>query len=1761
MTCLSLIIRSRILRIYLPKITLAASVLMGLLSVSQAQSLADLGANAPASGANDVAQLSLAGNQTAPDGLNYYTDNQTGHSTGEPGQTFTTGTNAAGYVLSSVSIRTAGLGSYSGIGTSQAYYLHIYSVSGTTATLLQTYTSANVTFSDGDWLKWSSLSVPLAANSTYAWSFGKASSTSGWEALAVASNNPYAGGEIGMVPTSGGIITFGSSHGFDSVFNVGLVPATVPGIIQVVVSPTNNVLVGTSVAFIASVTGAQPLFMQWKFYSGGGFTNLPGANTNTLALNAALTNGGSYDLVLTNSYGAVTSAPITLTVTRDTTPPTVLQAMSLGATNVEVDFSKLLDPASATNISNYALTNGTAIISAALSANGTTLILTTASLVYGSNYTLVINGVRDQAIPPNTIATDTLVSFTASPRNRILLDAGWRFQLGDPLDVTTNVTYYPEIPDLAKLTAAEVGSATNTSSETYMETIRIDPIATHAGENVSYVQTNYNDSGWRSLNLPHDWVVELPFNSSADTGHGFKPVGNASFGANNYGWYRHTFTLPANDAGQTLWLEFDGVYRNCLVWLNGHILGRNVSGYSGFSFDVTPFANPGGTNVLVVRVDASRFEGWFYEGAGIYRHVWLTTENPVHVAQWGTFVATTSLIGSNSTITIQTDITNQSSVITANGSLTSTILDASNHAVISIASAVSVPPGQDLVVTQTVSLTANLWSLQTPYLYNLVTTVSNQNAVADIYNTPFGVRTVSIDSTNGVFINGQHVWIQGMCNHQDHAGVGSALPDRLQYYRIERQKEMGVNSYRTSHNAPTAELLNACDQLGMLVLDENRRVGTNAEPLSELSRQIRRDRNHPSVFMWSLANEESLQGTATGAAIMQVMQNLVHSMDSTRLCTAALNSWGSGFSSVLDVNGFNYALGAQDSFHASNPGWPIIGTETSSQITDRGIYTNDTVNGYVWGYDLNPVSWGETAEAWWQYYNTRPWSSGGFSWTGFDYRGEPTPYGWPCISSHFGTLDICGFGKDNFYYYQANWTLKPVLHLFPHWNWGTPGQPVNLWVFGNCQAVELFTNGVSLGRQALNVQSHVEWDNVLYAPGTIQAIGYNSGVPVLTNTVVTTGVPAQVALWPDRSTILADGRDVSVVTVAILDAQGNVVPTASNTVVFAVSGGNIIGVGNGNPSSHEADKASQRMVFSGLAEVIVQSANQSGPITLTATSAGLASTNIIILTTNSLPAPLAPTGLAAVGGNGQVTVSWDIVPGATTYNLWRATTSGGSYSLLAGNLGGVNLGYNDSKVTNSTTYYYVVTANGNGTGANSAEVSATPKAIVTGLTATATNGQIVLNWNRTTGTNYNVKRSTVTSGPYTTIASSIASTNYTDSSAVSCQTYYYVVTMINAGNESPNSAEASAELMGMIPPQFTSVDIGSVGLPGSAAYCGGQFTVSGSGADIWNTADAFQFVYTYVPVSTNCDVRARVVSVQNTSGNAKAALMIRETLNSGSRHALVDVEPSAGIEFLFRTNTAGSSYSVTVSGQTAPNWVRLTRTNNTFTAYWSPDGNTWNQIAVTNIPMANASAYIGLAVCAHNNAALSTSLMDNFSASFLAANTAPTLASIANQTVNVGQTVALAALANDTDSPPQKLVFYLSGAPSGATFNQINNTNAAFGWRPGVASANSLNPVTLKVTDNGLPSLSATQNFTITVNPLTLPQVPSVSWSNGQLTMLVTNSIVGPDYAVLGSSNLTGWSTLFVTNSPPTNFFRWTDTNAMIFPAQFYRIKIGPPLP
>ena len=1067
--------------------------------------------------------------------------------------------------------------------------------------------------------------------------------------------------------------------------------------------------------------------------------------------------------------------------------------------------------------------------------------------------------------------------------------------------------------------------------------------------------------------------------------------------------------------------------------------------------------------------------------------------------------------------------------------------------------------------------------------------------------------------------------------------------------------------YRTSHNAPTAELLNACDRLGMLVLDETRRCGDDPESLGQLQRMVLRDRNHPSVFCWSLANEEwTVQSTSTGQTVMQAMQNLVHSLDTTRLCTAAINGslGGVGFTAVLDVQGLNYNIpGNLDSYHPGNPNSPIIGTEQGSTVTTRGIYTNDTVNGYVASYDIqnSGVSWGASAETWWPIFYSRPWASGGFDWTGFDYRGEPTPYNWPCISSHFGAMDTCGFPKDLFYYYQANWTLKPVLHVFPHWNWTTPGGTVNVWAYGNCQAVELFVNGVSQGRQTLSVQSHVAW-NVAYASGTLQAIGYNNNLPVITNTVVTTGTPAAIALVPDRSTILADGQDVSVVAVEVLDAQGNVVPTAANNINFSISGGAIIGVGNGNPSSHEADKASQRMVFNGLAEVIVQSTNQPGSIVLTATSPGLISTNITITEAATLPAPAAPTGVAAVAGsNGPVMVSWDMVPGAFTYNVKRANTSGGPYTVVAPSAGGN--GFSDTTVSNLVTYYYVVTAvnaygeslnslevsattqfppvpaaptglaaiggdtqillswaavpgavsynvkvstvsggsytnvanvaatnfvvsgltNGTayyfvvsavniaGESLNSSQTSATPTAFVAGLTATVVNSQVQLQWNAHAGvTGYNVKRSLVSGGPYAAIASNLVATAYTDTNVGTCQTYYYVVTMTVGGVESVPSPQVVATVPYLATP-FTSRDIGSVGAAGSASSCGGPFTVTGSGADIWYQADAFQFVY--VPMNGDGEIRARVLSVQNTSANAKGGVMIRETLAATSKLALMDVEASSGkgIEFIWRTATGGStgssSYTDGISEPyTAPYWVRLTRTNNVFRAYQSPDGITWTEVDnPMTIPMA-PTVYVGLAVCAHNAGVLCTAVFDNVYISSIINNTAPVLAPIANQTVNVGQTVALTATATDTDSPPQTLTFSLLSGPTNATLVQMNNTNATFNWRPGVTSANSVNPVTLNVTDNGSPSLSATRSFTITVNPLALPTVQPAGWSNGQFNLRVTNSMMGPDYAVQASSNLVNWSTLFITNSPPMSF-QWTDTNTPTPRAQFYRLKVGPPLP
>lgn len=812
----------------------------------------------------------------------------------------------------------------------------------------------------------------------------------------------------------------------------------------------------------------------------------------------------------------------------------------------------------------------------------------------------------------------------AGPRERLLMDFGWRFKLADPPEVAKQLDY-PEASDLAKVRKADMASEPERAAS------RIDAAVAHLGEDLPPVKARFDDSSWRQLDLPHDWAIELPFEAKANVQHGFKDIDPAK--GTSIGWYRRSFDLPASDKGKSLSIEFDGVFRNSLVWLNGRCLGRHPSGYTSFVYDISSVANFGGANTLVVRVDASRVEGWFYEGAGIYRHVWLVKTSPLRVDHWGTFVSS-KISGADAQLTIQTDLRNDGAAVGA-VELTSEIIDAGGNPVAQLnTGGLSVAAGELKNVEQRIAFKdAHLWSPESPYLYKLMTTVKTGGAVADVYETPFGVRTVRFDANQGFLLNEQHVLIKGTCNHHDHAGVGSALPDGLQSFRVEKLKEMGSNAYRTSHNPPTPELLDACDRMGMMVMDETRRMGRDPEAMGQLESLIRRDRNHPSVIMWSIGNEEGRDGVQgsdeVGVPICTAMQDLAHRLDPTRLCTVAMNgAWGIGFSKVIDVTGYNYVTrGAKsggmsvDDFRKNFPEKLVVGTEDASTVCTRGIYADDATAGYVSAYDKRGIA---SAEKWWTFYGARPYLPGSFVWTGFDYRGEPTPYKWPCISSHFGIYDTCGFPKDNFYYYQAWWGDRPVLHLFPHWNWaGKEGQPIDVWVHSNLPEVELFLNGASLGRRKMTPRSHLQW-KVNYTPGVLEARGYQSGSgeAVKFAQVRTTAAAAKLVVSATRKEINADGEDMAVIKVAVGDPQCDVVPTASNLVKFEVVGdGKIIGVGNGDPSCHEPDKATQRSAFNGLCMAIVQAGRQAGDITVTAKAEGLEAGSVVIHAKPATPRP------------------------------------------------------------------------------------------------------------------------------------------------------------------------------------------------------------------------------------------------------------------------------------------------------------------------------------------------------------------------------------------------------------------------------------------------------------------------------------------------------------------------------------------------------------
>jgi beta-galactosidase len=646
-------------------------------------------------------------------------------------------------------------------------------------------------------------------------------------------------------------------------------------------------------------------------------------------------------------------------------------------------------------------------------------------------------------------------------------------------------------------------------------------------------------------------------------------------------------------------LEFDGAFRSALVFVNGYFLGRNDNGYAPFRFDLTDFLQYGGKNYVVVRMDASFGDGWFYEGAGIYRHVWLTKTDALHLGHFDSYVRTGTK-GNAAVLKLGTVVENQSQ----HGESCRVrwqILDAEGK---TVASAEAPPQSVAADGSALFSATATLpnpalWSPESPNLYSAVVTVESGGKARDAERVSFGVRTVVFDADKGFFLNGKSVKIKGTCNHQDHAGVGAALPDGLQWYRLAVLKEMGSNAVRTSHNMPTPEWVEACDRMGMMMMCETRLMSSSPEGLAQLALMVKRYRNSPSIILWSMGNEEwTIMFEPQGPRIVSDMIARTHELDPTRLCTAAVNTaFGTHFPEVLDVMGFNYNLKELDGYHAKHHGQSSVGSETASTISTRGIYSTDNLRNWVSAYDLNHTDWSELAEEWWKFYAAREWLAGGFAWTGFDYRGEPTPYGWPSINSQFGIVDMCGFPKDNFYYYKSWWGHEPVLHLFPHWNWEQrEGEPISVWVHSNVDEVELFLNGNSQGSQKVQPLAHLEW-KVKYEPGVLEARGSKDGKVVLTEKRETTGKPESIRLTANRTEIDADGEDIAILRVEVLDKEGRPLPTAENMISFHVTGeGALIGVGNGDPNCQESDKAPKRSLFNGLAQVIVQANKTPGSI-------------------------------------------------------------------------------------------------------------------------------------------------------------------------------------------------------------------------------------------------------------------------------------------------------------------------------------------------------------------------------------------------------------------------------------------------------------------------------------------------------------------------------------------------------------------------------------
>jgi beta-galactosidase len=790
-------------------------------------------------------------------------------------------------------------------------------------------------------------------------------------------------------------------------------------------------------------------------------------------------------------------------------------------------------------------------------------------------------------------------------------------------------------------------------------------------DNQIYKSRDYIDNQWRSLNLPHDWSIEGEFSedNSATPGGGALPGGIA--------WYRKTFDADAADSTKKFYIDFDGVYMNSEVYLNGNLLGKRPNGYISFRYDLTPFLNFGTKNTLAVRVDNSKQpNSRWYSGSGIYRNVWLVKTNAIHVAQWGTYITTPAVTKTEASINIETTVENKSKS-DASIILITRIIDQHNKEVLRESREIEIHAGDTNQHIQKLDIkNPNLWSMEEPYLYKAISEITQDGILIDQYETDFGIRSFEFTADKGFFLNGKPTKILGVCNHHDLGCLGTAINKRALERQLEILKEMGCNAIRTSHNPPAPELLQLCDQMGFIVQDETFDMWRKKKSPYDYARyfpdwherdltdHIKRDRNHASVFMWSIGNEVLEQWTDANAdtldlkaanlllnfkrdtsalaqsgnelsvnsLLTQKLARIVRNLDPTRPITTGNNEPDPNNhiykANTLDLIGYNYHDQWFDDVPKNFPGKPFIVTESTSGLMTRGYYRMPSDSMFIWpvrwdvpfhdesqacsSYDNCHVPWGTTHEKSWKMVRDRDFISGLFVWTGFDYLGEPTPYWWPSRSSYFGIIDLAGFPKDVYYMYQSEWTDKDVLHILPHWNW-EEGQNVDIWAYTNAEEVELFLNGKSLGTKQRGADNlHLMW-RVPFEPGTLKAVSRTDGHVVLEKEVRTAGEPTKIKLTADRSQIKADEYDLSFITVEIFDKDGNLVPNADNLVHFKLEGNAALaGVDNGDQTSHLSFKGSKMNAFHGKCLAVIQAGEHADTISLIAKSEGLIPASIQI---------------------------------------------------------------------------------------------------------------------------------------------------------------------------------------------------------------------------------------------------------------------------------------------------------------------------------------------------------------------------------------------------------------------------------------------------------------------------------------------------------------------------------------------------------------------